>query len=42
VLVAGVVFQRLELAGCWELVMFVDVPFEVSLACALERGVALR
>lgn len=39
-LVDGVFLQRPELAGCWDLVVFVDVPFDVSLARALERDVA--
>lgn len=39
-LVDGVFLQRPELAGCWDLVVFVDVPFETSLARALERDAA--
>jgi uridine kinase len=41
VLVDGVFLQRPELNGCWDLVVFLDVPFEVSLARALERDAAL-
>jgi uridine kinase len=40
VLVDGVFLQRPELTGCWDLVIFVDVPFDVSLARALERDLA--
>jgi uridine kinase len=36
-LVDGVFLQRPELARCWDLVIFVHVPFEISLMRALAR-----
>lgn len=36
-LVDGIFTQRVELAGCWDYAIFLDVPFEVSVARMAER-----